>query len=251
MVHLSPQDWALAIGGAFLIGLSKTGIAGIGILAVVTFALAFPARESVGIVLPILICADIVAVSSYWRHVVWKHLLHLFPWTAVGVLLGFMALHHVNDHQVSRIIGVIAIALTLLQAWRRIRIARDPDGDNKVPHQAWFAAIMGILAGFTTMVANGAGPIMVLYLLASGLPKMEFMGTGAIFFFTVNCFKVPFSAKLGLINLHSLPIDGLFAPIAILGAVGGRFLLPYIKQSLFENLALVLTVIAGIKLLMA
>jgi uncharacterized membrane protein YfcA len=109
---------------------------------------------------------------------------------------------------------------------------------------------MGILAGFTTMVANAAGPSMVLYLLAAGLPKMEFMGTGAWFFFIVNCFKVPFLANLGLINPHSLPLDLVLGPAAVVGAFIGRAILPKIKQIVFENLALALTVVAGIKLLL-
>ena len=250
MLHLSSLAWLLAVTGSLLIGLSKTGIAGIGILGIVVFAFAFPARESVGIVLPILICCDIVAVTSYRRHVVWSHLLKLFPWAGAGTLLGFLALHRVNDMQVAHIIGGLSIVLVAIHVWRSIIVARDPEADDHVPHTRWFAAVMGIIAGFATMMANGGGPIMLLYLLATGLPKMEFMGTGAVFFFIVNCFKVPFSASLGLINLKSLPIDAVFAPIAIAGAVGGRFLLPRIKQSVFENAALVLTVVAGIDLLL-
>ncbi|MDR3707251.1 MAG: sulfite exporter TauE/SafE family protein [Capsulimonadaceae bacterium] len=249
MLHLTSLDWFLAFAGAYLIGLSKTGIAGIGILAVVIFALAFPGKQSPGIVLPILICADVIAVSSYWRHVVWPQLLRLFPWTAVGVVVGYEAMKFVNDHDVSRMIGFIAFGLTLLQIWRKARIAKDPSRADEVPHKVWFALSMGILAGFATMVANGAGPIMVLYLLATGLPKMEFMGTSAIFFFTVNCFKVPFQVALGQISLHTLPMDALLAPLAILGAVSGRLLLPHINQKTFENIAIVLTIVAGLKLI--
>jgi uncharacterized membrane protein YfcA len=147
-------------------------------------------------------------------------------------------------------IGALSIALVVLHSWRQWAVARDPDAGERVPHAKWFAAFMGILGGFATMVANGGGPIMVLYLLASGLPKMEFMGTGAFYFFVMNLFKVPFSVNLALINPHSLPVDAIFAPIAMAAAVIGRWLLPRIKQSLFENAALVLTVAAGVDLLL-
>lgn len=249
MFHLNFIGWVLGVAGALLIGLSKTGIAGIGILAVILFAFAFPAKASTGIVLPVLISCDIIAVASFRRHVVWSHLFKLIPAAAVGVVIGYFALHRVNDTQVAHMIGGISVALVGLHVWRARQTSNSGD-EAGAPMGPAFAAVMGILAGFATMVANGAGPIMVIYLLATGLPKMEFMGTGAIFYFLVNCLKVPFSGALGLINTRqSLPMDAIFAPIAIAGAVGGRILLPRLKQELFENAALALTVVAGIDML--
>jgi hypothetical protein len=245
--HFAPQI-LLAMLGAFLIGVSKTGVAGIGILSVVIFAIAFPAKGSVGIVLPILLCADLVAVTSYRRHAVWSHLWRLLPWAGIGIIIGYLAMGKIDDVSVARLIGGLAIGLSCMQVWRRNLVAKYPEKADAVPHQLWFAATMGILGGFTTMVANAAGPIMVLYLLAASLPKMEFMGTSAWFFFIVNSVKVPLLMNLGLINLQSLPVDLILAPFAVLGAFTGRPILKRIKQSAFENLALILTVIAGLKL---
>jgi uncharacterized membrane protein YfcA len=90
---------------------------------------------------------------------------------------------------------------------------------------------------------------MILYLLAMRLPKMEFLGTAAWYFFLLNCFKVPFSYNLGLINLSSLGIDLRLAPVAVAGALSGRALIPYINQSLFELLAVVFTLLAALRLL--
>ena len=250
MLHPTALEWTLGIIASVLIGISKTGVSGLGVLSVVLFALAFPSKVSVGIVLPVLICADVVAITSYRRHAVWSHLFRLFPWTAVGVVLGYIAMGRINDHQVAHFIGVISIALVAMQLWRRQVVATNPEKADAVPHKWWFAAAMGILAGFTTMVANAAGPIMILYLLAAGLPKLEFMGTGAWFFFIVNCFKVPFQASLGGVSAHTLSLDLVLGPAAIIGAFIGRAILPKIKQVVFENLALTLTVAAGIKLLL-
>jgi uncharacterized membrane protein YfcA len=119
-----------------------------------------------------------------------------------------------------------------------------------VPHTWWFAAITGVLAGFTTMVANAAGPVMVLYLLAVGLPKLAFVGTGAWFFMLVNAFKVPFSAKLGLITVSSLQMDALLAIPMIPGALLGPVVLRLLNQRLFEWMALVLTVAAAVRLVL-
>jgi uncharacterized membrane protein YfcA len=244
--HLETWQWALAGLGAFLIGLSKTGIGGIGILAVTIFSSVFPARGSVGLVLVLLICADVVAVTAFRRHAVWSHLWPLFPWTIAGVLLGYFAMGRVDDLQVRKMIGSILVLLVSVQfrqyfkgTQERERIAR---------HGLLYIALMGLAAGFTTMVANAAGPIMILYLLAAGLPKMEFVGTGAWYFLLMNCFKVPFSWKLGLINPASLSVDLMLAPLAVAGALSGRKLLPYIDQRLFEGLALSTTFLAALRL---
>jgi len=230
--------------GAATIGLSKTGIPGVGIFAVALFATVLPARESTGLVLPLLIVGDCVAVGSYFRHAVWSHLWRLFPWAVTGILIGFFAMEQLNNYAVGKLIGVILVVMVIVHVWRRYFMKSD-----EVPHGIWFAAAMGLFAGFTTMVANAAGPIMILYLLAMALPKMEFMGTAAIYAFILNWFKVPLSQHLGLITPHSLSLDLALAPMIIIGALGGRKLLPVINQQYFEWIALALTVMAAFKLL--
>jgi uncharacterized membrane protein YfcA len=106
-----------------------------------------------------------------------------------------------------------------------------------------------VLAGFTTLVANAAGPLMAVYLLAMRLPKMDFVGTGAVFFLLLNLFKVPFMVHLGLITPASFTINLLLAPLVLAGAWFGRKLVQRIDQRAFENIALTLSVIAGLKLL--
>lgn len=99
------------------------------------------------------------------------------------------------------------------------------------------------------MVANAAGPLMAIYLLAMRLPKMEFVGTGAVFFMLINLFKVPFMVNLGMINRDSFTLNLWLAPAVFLGAWVGRKILVKIDQRLFENLALALSAVAGVKLL--
>jgi uncharacterized membrane protein YfcA len=249
VVHLSPWIWAALAVAAFGQGLSKTGIAGISILSVAAFAFFLPSRMSVGVVLPILICCDLVAVLAYRRHGVWRHLFKLFPWAAAGVVAGYFVLRACGNADLSRLIGIILIALVVVQWWRRRQANEKNSGSGDIPHSAAFVAIMGVAAGFTTMVANAAGPIMVIYFLASRLDKMEFMGTGAWFFMILNWFKVPFSASLGLVSLKSLPYDLWLAPCGMAGALFGRWLIRYVNQSLFESSALALTLLASIRLI--
>jgi len=253
-MQLEPWQWLVALLAAFNIGFSKTGVAGLGILNVALFALVFPAKASTGIVLPILIAADVVAVLAYRRHAVWSHLWRIFPWAALGIVLGYFVLDHINNQQTSRIIGAILLGLLIFQWFRGRKESTASPGStpsDNIPEGWWFAALMGVAGGFTTMVGNAAGPILILYLLAMRLPKMEFVGTAAWYFLILNCFKVPFSWNLDLINAPSLAIDLRLIPAAILGALYGRVLLKKIDQKLFENLAIGLSVLAAIRLLMA
>ncbi|HMO59997.1 MAG TPA: sulfite exporter TauE/SafE family protein [Roseiflexaceae bacterium] len=246
-MHLEPWQWALGALGAFLVGLSKTGIPGLGILNVAIFALAFPARESVGIVLIILICADLVAVRAYRSDASWSHLWKLFPWAAAGIVIGYFALGRVDDTQMRRLIGAILLLLSIFQYGRSRRPA-PPDGEA-APTSRLFAPITGITAGFTTMVANAAGPVMMLYLLAMRLPKIVFVGTAAWYFFLLNLFKTPFSASLGLITLATLSVSLPLGLFGMLGAAIGRPIVERLNQRTFELIALGLTFAASLVML--
>jgi hypothetical protein len=241
--------WLIGALGALMIGISKTGIAGLGVLAVAMFTLIFPARESTGVVLPILIVGDVVAVLHYRRNAVWAYLLRLIPWTALGVVAGYFALDKLDARQVGQLIGAILLVITILQFWR-MRSARVVEHAGEVvSHNVWLTAVVGILAGFFTMVANASGPIMIIYLLAMGLPKMEFMGTSAWFYFVLNLSKLPFSYSLGLITVPSLTFGALIAPFVIVGGIAGYQILKRMNQRLFEELALLLTAVAAARLM--
>ena len=244
-VTLTAWQWALLALGAFLSGLSKTGIAGAAVLTVAIFANTLPARESTGALLPLLVCGDIFGVAFFRKHASWPHLWKLCPWVAIGVAAGYFALNRISSLQVQHLIGAILLVIVILSIWRQ----RRPDQANSlVPHTWWFAAVTGLLAGFTTMVANAAGPVMVLYFLAIGLPKLAFVGTGAWFFMLVNAFKVPFSVRLGLITAHSLLLDAILLIPLLPGALLGPVILRRLDQKTFELMVLVLTAIAAVRL---
>ncbi len=243
-MNLEPWQWGLAVIAALAIGLAKTGLNGLGIFAVVIFANLLPARQASGVVLPMLILADLVAVASYRRHAQWSYLWKLFPWTAAGVVAGYFVLGRIDDRQAKVLIGTIILAMLAMNLVRRWRAT-----DEEPEHAGWFAPLIGVLAGFATLVANAAGPLMVIYLLAMRLPKMEYMGTGAIYFLLMNSFKVPFMANLGLINGPSLWLNLWLAPAVLVGALLGKKILVRMNQKLFEYLALGLSAVAGVKLL--
>ena len=250
MLTLCTWQWALLALGAMLVGFSKTGIGGVGVLGVAIFALILPAKESTGFILPLLVIADITAVLSYRRHAQWSHLPHLFTWAVPGILIGYFAMDHMNNSQTKGVIGGILLLGIGLHFWRQNKLRRDgKHADEAVPHSFWFVVTSGMLAGFATMTANAAGGIVILYLIAMRLPKMEFLGTCAWYFFIMNTFKLPLSHRLGLINAQSLWLDLALIPFVLLGALGGRLAIPRINQRLFEQLAISLTMLSAIYLL--
>jgi hypothetical protein len=243
-----PLQWICAVLGAFMVGVSKAGITGLSILSVALFTHVFPSsKQASGLMLPLLIFGDFVAVLSYRAHTQWRYLWKLMPWTAAGVVLGYFALGHISDRTARIMIGVIIVSLCVLGYWRRYLTVRTQETTG-----TWhwtLAAALGVVAGFITLVANAAGPLMAIYLIAMRLPKMQFVGTAAVFFMVLNLFKVPFMVKLGLITAPSFQFNLMLAPAVLLGAFAGRWLLVRIDQQLFENLVLALSAIAGVLLI--
>lgn len=228
-----------------LIGISKTGIPGLGILAVALLAVVFPEGKSLGIMLPILMVADVFAVGYFRRRAHWQSLVRLIPATLAGIVIGYFTLDFLEPMHINRLIGGIALGILVMQALRQKGLL----GGEHVPHQWIFACSMGLLAGFATMVANAAGPITIVYLLAMRLDKMRFMGTAAWFYLIVNWVKVPFQANLGFISAESLIFNTKLIPAILVGALLGIFVLKRIPQKAFQYVVLVLAAVVGARLL--
>jgi uncharacterized protein len=236
--------------GALMIGVSKAGIPGLSILSIALFNHVFAsAKQASGLILPLLIFGDFVAVFSYRKHTQWRYLWRLFPWTAAGVVLGYFTLGRISDQAARILVGWIIIALAALSVWRRYASAA-PEDEKSVSFHWSVGAAIGVTAGFITLVANAAGPLMAIYLIAMRLPKMEYVGTAAVFFMLLNLFKVPFMVDLGLITTQSFGFNLALAPAVVLGALAGRWLVKHINQNLFELLVLLLSAIGGILLVL-
>jgi uncharacterized membrane protein YfcA len=242
-VNLEGTDWLVAVAAALIVGVAKAGIGGLGLLAAVLFTQILPAKAASGALLPLLCLGDLVGAALYRRHADWGHLGRLFPWTALGVLAGYFLLERLSDLEARRLVGGIVLGMVALHLIRR---RREPGKDA---FGAWFAPGVGVLAGITTLVANAAGPLMAIYFLAMRLPKLDFVGTAAVFFLVLNLFKVPFMGGLGLITPESLRLNLLLAPAVLAGAWGGRAVVARIDQRAFENVALALSVLAAVRLL--
>lgn len=241
----SVLDLALLGLAAALIGVAKTAIPGIGSISVALFAAVIPARESTGAILPLLMVGDVLGVLLYRRDAQWPVLLRLMAPIGVGILLGVVFVYYADDTVMRRTIGVVLLVLVAvhlaLARWR----AEALTAPGRIASWGY-----GWLAGFTTMVANAAGPVMSLYLLAARLDKRAFLGTMAWFFAVVNLSKLPFSIGLGLVDRQSLLLDAVLAPLVVVGAVVGGWVIKRVSQQLFERLVLAFTVIGALNLVL-
>jgi uncharacterized protein len=252
---LSPSQWILGALAALLIGISKTGVPGMGILVVPVMAQLFGGRLSVGTLLPMLLFADLFAISWYRSHVRWEKLRELLPPVAVGVVAGVVLLWKLGEaggtkDWLNPIIGGMVLAML------GVHLLRQRFGKQLEPHSRGAAVYAGTLAGFSTTVSNAGGPIMSIYLTGLELPKEQLMGTTAWYFFLVNLSKLPLYLALTvltpdkpILTLASLKFDLIVFPVIVLGVYSGKWLLPHLRQKQFDALVLVLATIAAVQLL--
>ena len=250
--HLTGWQFAALAFAALLVGFSKTAVSGANTVSLAIFAAVLPARASTGILLPVLIAGDVLAVLTYRRHAHWPTLWRLFPAVAVGVVVGTLFLVWADDAVVRTSIGVILLFMAGVTVWRRRRAGAGEQPDGAASRAGRVKArSYGVLGGFTTMVANAGGPVMSMYLLSAGFRKLGFLGTSAFFFLIVNVSKLPFSAGLGLIDGRSLLLDAVLVVFVVPGALLGKWAVDRINQRLFERLVIAATVVGGLQLLLA
>ncbi|GAA4812658.1 sulfite exporter TauE/SafE family protein [Streptomyces ziwulingensis] len=251
--HLTGWEFAALAAAALLVGFSKTAVSGANTVSLAIFAAVLPARASTGILLPVLIAGDVLAVLTYRRHAHWPTLWRLFPAVGAGVVVGTLFLLRADDTAVRTSIGAILLLMAGVTLWRRRTAgARPEEPEEGTTSRAGRvkARSYGVLGGFTTMVANAGGPVMSLYLLSAGFRKLGFLGTSAFFFLIVNVSKLPFSVGLGLIDGHSLLLDAALVLFVVPGALLGKWAVNRINQRLFERLVIAATVAGGLQLLL-
>ena len=245
----TPAEYAIALTAAFCIGMSKAGFSGISLISVFLMADLYGAIPSTGIVLPLLIVADLAVYRSFRGHGSWKPVWSLLPATIAGLAIGWWLLVVMKDHPqaAKRSIGGCILAMVALQALK----AWKPVFFDRLAASRSFGTTAGATGGITTMLANAAGPVIQLYLLSRRLPKMELLGIGARFFLLVNILKLPISGSLNLItpatlldNLKCLP--GIFA-----GILAGKWLIERVSQRVFEWMVIGFALLAAVRLMVS
>lgn len=227
------------------IGLSKAGFSGVSLVAVAIFAELHGAKQSVGLVLPLLIAADLMAWPAFRRHGSWRPVWHLLGPALAGMAAGWWLMGRMDDHAARKAIGLcvlVMVAMHFLRKWQ-------PETTDRLVEKATFHHGAGFAGGVATFLANAAGPVIQLYLAATRMPKMELLGVAARFFLLINLLKLPLNAQLALITPESLLENIKLLPAVIIGVFVGRWLVCRVPQRAFEWMIAVFALVSSCRLL--
>ncbi len=240
-----PRLWWVLIGCSILIGFCKTGIAVVGTAVVPIMALAFGARPSTGLLLPLLCIADLGAIIYYRRSCSWHHLFRLLAWAIVGLFVGIAIDHFVPLSMFRYLLAFSIMISVVVLLLNEIKKRKDD-----TPQKKWVLAMYGIMGGFATMIANAAGPIMSVYLLSIKMPKMLFVGTSAWFFMLLNYTKLPLQIWVwDNIHYDALLAGIVMIPFIALGSWLGISLIKQLPEKLYRHLVIWITLASAIIML--
>ena len=242
---LTPLHILLFLIVAVVIGMSKAGLSGFGLAIVPVMALIFGAKPSTGVILPMLIAADIMAVIYYHRSAVWKYIIRILPWAAAGVVIALITGKMVNNNQFRIVMMTVVWIMLILMILNDIRNKKG----SEIPESPLVASLLGLAGGFATMIGNSAGPVFTLYFLAMRLPKKEFIGTGAWLYLIINTGKLPLQALVWKnISLNYLLLDVISIPFIALGIFIGIHIVKLFPENVYRYFVIGTTLLTSVLL---
>lgn len=270
---MSPVTYVAIAFAAICFGIDKSLASGAGLLSIATLTAVMPAHQASGLTLLMAICADWSAIWAYRGNVNVKSLIRLIPFVLVGICAGIWFLYVADNTVMKKTIGIILavfIAMYFITVLRKrlsagkggeadtARGGAEPEGEGVSDAEAggraavfsWLKRIIcGLLAGFTTMVANAAGPVTSIFFLSEHLPVIRFLGTTAWFYLIVNLIKLPISIHLGMITWEGFLSMAWTIPLIIVTVMIGRSIARRVSQETFTRLIYILSVVAVARLL--
>lgn len=253
---VQPTQLAWIAISVFLLGMAKGGFP-VGNVVLPLLILAWPgardsARAAVAFMLPLLCAMDVVAVLFYRKHILWQRIVPLLPGMLTGVLVASLlfvsdkSVVSVSDRALKFSIGVIVMSFVLFRTvearlQRRLSQIENPG--------TFLASAFGIIAGITSTVAHAAGPVMSMYYLPQRLPKMNFAGTLAGFFFIMNLVKVAPFAYFGRFDSVGITMGLWLLPLIPVGVGIGFWAVRAMKPALYEGLIYLLLLLVAVLLI--
>ncbi|MGV8853216.1 MAG: sulfite exporter TauE/SafE family protein [Devosia sp.] len=243
MPLFDPYFITIAVIAVLVVGLSKSGLLGsLGMVGVPLLSLIMPARDAAGMLLPVLLAMDAIAVYTYRREFDLRLLSIMLPGAAVGTLLGWALWAFVSDDAVLLFVGIVTLVF-VLDAMLPLRKKLE----GLPPSRPW-GTFWGGFAGFTSFISHTGGPPFQIYALPQRLPPAVYAGTSAVFFAIVNTAKLIPYFFLGQLSVHSLELSASLIPVGIIGVLIGIFLVRRISVKWFYRIAYWLVFLLALKL---
>ncbi len=239
------DEWFKPLAG-LLAGMMRAGFGGgVGVVAAPVLALVIPAKQALGVLLPLTLTADAISVSYYWGR--WEpHLVRaLLPGCIVGIALGSVLLDLIPEHVFRKLLGGMACVYVIFQMLGS-RIT-----DRLQTTSRTGGLIVGVATGLVSSMLHSGGVVMMLYLAPLGLAGRTFVATAFLIGVVLNLVKIGPYVALGLIDTDSLLVTLKMLPALAVGALLGILLNHKLPRIWFHRAVLLIVVIVGIKLLLS
>ena len=232
----------LAALGVFFFGIAKGGFVGpISMLAVPLMSLVMSPLKAAGILLPLLVLMDIIAVWIFWKKWNIKILKIIVPASIVGIVFGAFTFQYTSENQIRLIVGIITILFVMISFVQKNNLLLKPTN-----RKGYFWAGT---SGYTSFLIHAGAPPMNFYMLPLKLDKINYIGTATFAYFIINIVKLIPYYFLGLLGPSNLKISISLIPIAIISVGIGYYLQKRISEKIFFNLIYILLFISGMKLI--
>lgn len=246
MLEFDFTFFAIAIPAVLFAGVSKGGFgSGASFAATPILALVLPPEMALGILLPLLMLADVTTLGPYWKQWDWRSARNMMLGAVPGVALAVLIYRMTNPDVFRFLIGAVAIAFVLWQSalkYRLITLSVRPVSNTT-------GYVTGATAGFASFVSHAGGPPVAVYLLAQGMGKTTFQATTVITFWVINCLKFVPYAFLGIFSWDTFKADLFLAPFMVIGALLGVKAHHLLPERYFFGLTYVLLMMTGSKLI--
>ena len=233
----------IMLGAGLITGFSKFSVGGMGLLILPVIMIAFPGPQALGIILPMYIITDVLAVISYRKNIHWPLIARRLPVCLLGVVLGGWLLANINPGQFSWMLGLMIVSMLVLG------VVLDNTKSNLMRYPV-SGYLTGLLGGFVSLTSNAAGPFFSVYFMEQKLSKETYISTRAWAFLLLNLAKVPMLFALGLLSIESTIISLQSIPGLVIGACIGYWLVGKLKLVQFKWLIRIMASLAAIKLLL-
>ena len=249
-VITDPLFYLLAIPAVTLLGLSKGGFAGLGMISTPLLALVVPPLEGAAILLPILIIQDAISVWTYHRAWSAWNLKVLLPGSVLGVGAGWLFARYLSNAAIELTVGSIALVFVLnmwVGSWLRAYRGRPPAIARR-PHPA-MGVVWGALSAFTSTLVQVGAPPFQIHMLPQRLDKLTLVGTTVIFFAILNLMKIVPYFALGQFSPRNLVTSAILLPLAVATNFLGIWLVTKTPTDQFYRIAYLLMLLIAVALL--
>lgn len=230
-----------------ILGLSKGGFAGIGMASTPLVAAFSDPLTAAGLMLPIMLIQDPVAVflyrRSFCRGILWR----MIPGGLIGVLAAFWLATSVPEWGVKAVLGALSVAFAVWQLLVHFR--RLPALTVAARFDRALGVLAGASSGFTSAIAHAGPPPFQIYVMPKHLRKEVYVGTSVMFFAAVNLMKLPSFIALDLFSRETLAVSAVFMPLAVASSWAGARLVRYVDAGRFKLIITLILLAIGCVLL--